>query len=388
MTDSQPADADSPSPAVDEDEDLTLEAIDDVAGPITIGRTAEIKLDDGRVVVARITQVQDGELECRHDECFRRFDSKRARETHIGKFHPELRDRECVGCGETFSPPSAHRKQKYCSQECYLSNRRDSETLICEECGATFEVKPSHADDRKHCSNECQYESLKGPKEDNTREERECPECGDTFETYPSESVTHCSKACADSSRWETRTCPMCSDDFDVRKAREKVYCGRPCFYEDCRADDRPDGYFKLLEELQDEFDDPGDVVARARAHLAPDIDGIQLQLLRQLADETTADYQQAVTAVYVDLDAEYSKPELERFLLDAVADDPDLPVHLEGSDLERALADETLHEVSDRLRVQRKTADAIVKRLGVRDRFASAAELVDQLAADGGDSQ
>lgn len=67
-----------------------------------MGRTISLRLPGDEVLVARVTQRQSGPIECPVENCFRRFQSERAANTHIGKMHPEERLRECIGCGDEY----------------------------------------------------------------------------------------------------------------------------------------------------------------------------------------------------------------------------------------------------------------------------------------------
>lgn len=118
------------------------------------------------VLVARVTQLQDGPIEWYAAGCFRRFESRKGLVTHLGKLHPEMPTRTwtCAGCGEEFEPRD--REQRYCSRECYFKHKEGGRvTLICANCDETFVVPASHADDRTHCSKKCQYENPDWPPE-------------------------------------------------------------------------------------------------------------------------------------------------------------------------------------------------------------------------------
>jgi hypothetical protein len=365
---------------------LTSDLVDEVSGDLETGRTAEILLEDGRVVVARITQIQSGDIECPVDSCFRRFDSERGKKTHIGTFHPDYEGRlcECPTCGEEFAPTNGRSNQVYCCHECYLNDPSGTETLVCEQCGKTFDVKASHADERKHCSRACHAEAMRGSRSSNSREECECPVCEATFEVYPSVDQTYCSRDCASASHWEERSCPMCERLFEVRKTRDKSYCSQACYFESCREDRRPDGYYSLLEELVTEFDDVETALDRAEPHLAPEFDREHALLLAYLVDDDTQDYETAVTRAYVELDGGHSKSELRSRLFDVFASDPDYPDHVDVASLKSALAEDVLLEVTDELRVERALADEILDRFGVGDEFDRGSDLLDAVADAG----
>jgi endogenous inhibitor of DNA gyrase (YacG/DUF329 family) len=62
----------------------------------------------------------------------------------------------CVQCGNSFVA-SRGRHRKFCSQRCYHQAPKDSRrvSMICEECGQSFEVIRSHAKRRRFCSQSC-----------------------------------------------------------------------------------------------------------------------------------------------------------------------------------------------------------------------------------------
>lgn len=213
------------------------------------GRTLALDVGD-EVIVARITQRQTGDVTCPIDGCVRRFDSQKGLSTHLGKVHPEYDRRpECAECGERYDP--SHTDQIYCSRGCYHNSGRT--TLECEYCGEEFPIKESHADSRRHCSQECYLAHKQDG--DSTKEERVCeaPGCDEVFEVYPSRSQRHCSRQCAGQGRSKEpleKECPTCGATFETHASADSTYCSRTCFYEGRRDDDRPSGLRPLLHDL------------------------------------------------------------------------------------------------------------------------------------------
>jgi hypothetical protein len=60
-------------------------------------------------------------------------------------------ERICETCGKTFSVHAARGNARFCSFAC----RRTGQVKTCHNCGATFYVKPSHADLKDTCSRRC-----------------------------------------------------------------------------------------------------------------------------------------------------------------------------------------------------------------------------------------
>lgn len=76
-------------------------------------------------------------------ECQRNVGSKPRRKTVVA----------CRTCGKVFYPSSGN-KGIYCSVACHNIGQTRRQTRVCEICGASFEVNPSHAD-KRYCSQEC-----------------------------------------------------------------------------------------------------------------------------------------------------------------------------------------------------------------------------------------
>ena len=72
----------------------------------------------------------------------------------------------CKTCGQTFqTPPSQARP--YCSKPCADEAKRgvtfrrvEYVGVTCEHCGKRFEARPSVADSKRFCSNDCKYAGL------------------------------------------------------------------------------------------------------------------------------------------------------------------------------------------------------------------------------------
>lgn len=408
--------ADSP-----ESDRLDLEAIVDADGSVVEGETIDLLLEDDVVVTARVRQLQTGGIECPLEDCFRRFETTKGMRSHVGRMHPEERVATCPTCGEDFEQSNPDRT--YCSTECYRS--MGSTKLVCEGCGAVFEVKESHADDRKYCTKECFHEngqdesakisktcptcewSFETYQDDriycsrecwrnretgNSRVEKECPECGDVFEHYPSSEQTYCSRDCHSASAWETVECPMCEDEFERRannRTLASTHCSRWCSYEASRVDERPDHPRRLLVELVDEFEHADRVVARAYAHLSPAWTREDVALYYALVD--TGDYRNAVDAARendnLDVDVDDPDAAVDR-LFELVAMVVGEPNRISAATLREGLSEAgTLYELGEHLTVSRELAVDVAKELGVREDFRTpAAADVDLRRLEGGD--
>lgn len=319
--------------------DLSLEDVEAATGQAEEGRTVQLKLESGEVVVARVRQIQTGHIECAVPDCFRRFDSERAEATHIGRMHPDWREKPtCPTCAEKFDPDPLD--QKYCSRECY--EQRGRTTIVCEGCGDKFSIRESRVDTRRHCSLECRADNdaYEG-RESTLREDRECPECGDTFEAYPSEDQTYCSQSCYSASKTVSKSCDQCGRDFEVKTGRRDAsFCSKACSYEHRRADPRPDDVHALLRELHvtDGFDQET-TVDRALAHLR----------------------------------GEFSRDELLEELDVALVEDLDLPESSTADGLRDTISEASTYlELSQTLRCPRDAAKKLVRRLDLEDELVS----------------
>ena len=81
---------------------------------------------------------------------------------------------------------------------------RDRETLECENCGDTFEVIQSRADESAYCSRECYYDGMDMP-------------TGEDHWSYNSVELT----------------CDVCSEDFTVAQSNADGarFCSKECLY-------------------------------------------------------------------------------------------------------------------------------------------------------------
>lgn len=378
-------------------DELSLDAVEDLAGTAETGRTVEVKLADGAVVVARVRQIQTGPIECRVDGCFRRFDSEKGRKTHVGKMHPDQRTTECEHCGELFeaSPPD----QRFCSKNCADDARSNLEGLVCEGCGKVFQIRASHADQRRHCSRECRKAHNREDREcagcgdtfevlgsrdktycsrqcfaehglENCREERTCPECEETFEVYPSEDMTYCSTECYSASHWETKECPTCEQPFEARSKNKHLaseHCSRWCSYERTQAAERPDQARPLVEELRAEYDAHESIVGRLRANLAAD-GWSEADCEIYATHAAVGDYRETVDVLQGRGVEHPNKPVADR-LLELCRDARKLSWRLEPETIRTAIGSQpTPQDLGNALQIVRSDAADLLEELGVED--------------------
>lgn len=110
----------------------------------------------------------------------------------------------------------------------------------CQNCGATFWVKPYKVryGEGRYCQRACANEAQK------KRVPVKCECCGITFEVIPSSlkygKGKYCSKECrtrtgAKNPRWsggkKSHTCKLCGREFFDYPAFERKYCSQSCFY-------------------------------------------------------------------------------------------------------------------------------------------------------------
>lgn len=141
----------------------------------------------------------------------------------------------CENCQKNFSVRPSRSEARFCSMEC-----RSEYSLVelnCEQCGNAFEVRKFNSD-RQYCSTDCQYKSME--KENPTVI---CENCGDEYSVKPSEEdrTRFCSRKCAgagitpDFDKEEvTLTCAWCNEEFKTYPYREGVAV--TCSWE-CRAE-------------------------------------------------------------------------------------------------------------------------------------------------------
>lgn len=111
-------------------------------------------------------------------------------------------------------------------------------TLICQHCGASFNVKPSRAalGTAKYCSYSCSNAVRV------TQVARICAHCGDEFRTIRSYVTAgggkYCSTDCYKAARPAviSRDCLNCGSIFEARPSRVALrfsqYCCRACYFE------------------------------------------------------------------------------------------------------------------------------------------------------------
>lgn len=88
----------------------------------------------------------------------------------------------CKNCGKTFKPLPGRPDSKYCSRQCYYSDRWGNRLLIkkCLICGIEFTSHPS--DDRKYCSRNCCDKRPDKKGRPRNRSKKKCDWCGKEFE--------------------------------------------------------------------------------------------------------------------------------------------------------------------------------------------------------------
>jgi very-short-patch-repair endonuclease len=106
--------------------------------------------------------------------------------------HP---DRECPGCGATFSPSESSRSgprngnpnRAYCSRECYDASRANTVTKTCPVCGSDFTVKACIAHRYRVCSIACKTADTIYV---------DCERCGRSFRAEKHLNRHYCSEEC------------------------------------------------------------------------------------------------------------------------------------------------------------------------------------------------
>lgn len=181
---------------------------------------------------------------------------------------------ECEVCGSEFEvKPSKSGKRRFCSRICHNTFRKGQTvphlqdgndckpptfsgenhpswkggkvTLECEVCGDEFQVKASHADDRRTCSYECkgdlQSREITGEDHPRWKEKQalECDLCGEeyTVEPHREDETRFCSDEC-----WKKYIsverivveCDHCEDEFTIpaTKVEERRFCSQECYGE------------------------------------------------------------------------------------------------------------------------------------------------------------
>lgn len=100
-----------------------------------------------------------------------------------------LPDVKCERCGTLFRPRRA--EQRFCSRSCWYSTTRTSEKP-CACCGTVFKAKYAQ---QQYCSVECK---VKGTTKNKTVI---CAECGTSFERPHGKTRAYCSRSCANKAR-------------------------------------------------------------------------------------------------------------------------------------------------------------------------------------------
>jgi len=177
--------------------------------------------------------------ECRADSA--KFCSN---ECYYSSIEPEKVEVSCSACGTPISRrPSnlAGKDDVYCSRECQPipSEKYDSKSFTCEECGSKFEKIPEISEDTSVCDN-CAVRP--------SDVLLECEYCGDEF-LAQSDSRKYCSRSCSGKSRtgedapnWQggksfEHECDYCGATIQVKESNSHLnnhYCD-----EDCLAADR-----------------------------------------------------------------------------------------------------------------------------------------------------
>lgn len=153
----------------------------------------------------------------------------------------------CQQCGKTFEVfPSQFKTAKYCSDSCRYQNRKIK--LNCKWCGKPFEVFKGRANTAQYCSRSCLASSKVGPRHPKWvgREFLICKNCGKEYPVTTWEknrSRSHfCSKSCGNSFNqrgskshlWKggpkTRMCPNCGKEFTTPSNRSNKYCSKRCW--------------------------------------------------------------------------------------------------------------------------------------------------------------
>ena len=158
---------------------------------------------------------------------------------------------KCQICKKEFEVWPYGRNRKYCSRKCannaMIGNHRRPITRvkkICPLCGKIFEVKKSHANIRKFCSQKC-YDKFR------MRETviRTCPICGKKFKVVAARksSARYCSYICYYKAHKGTnfheliskikRKCACCGTEFEMFPCKVKQekgkYCSKECYTKD-----------------------------------------------------------------------------------------------------------------------------------------------------------
>ena len=116
-------------------------------------------------------------------------------------------------------------------QQSILEQRTTKIKTNCHFCGKEINVKPDKSRKSKHryCSQECQINGRKIPKE-----KRTCKRCGNEFEVERYRKVKFCSKSCGAGNKKIKRICKNCKKEFEktayhVNKLGYGLFCSLKC---------------------------------------------------------------------------------------------------------------------------------------------------------------
>lgn len=195
-------------------------------------------------------------------------------------------EKQCLCCGETFTPTCHQTRQKFCCTGCRVKYHNAKRyhgvpVNICPECGDTVEQTDEAGRWRRFCSDQCRGEynrrKAKERRQNRPTPVQMCPNCGKGFESAwtpgtqrrfccdacriswwqayhkanPNESEpgahcltcgqmlsgTHhggkyCSRSCYLQAMEQThceRVCPWCAEAFSTYKGNDQTYCSRGC---------------------------------------------------------------------------------------------------------------------------------------------------------------
>jgi len=146
----------------------------------------------------------------------------------------------CSGCGIGYD--ANHRGRKYCSWDCYKSNKPSALVeKVCQVCGKKYTVWRHRQNTSRHCSWECNHEALRGdgPRVDgHSMYEHICQLCGKTILEQAHDKIRiYCSNDCARRARDQriAKRCLTCDQSFKVKRSRVEngrgQYCSKHCYY-------------------------------------------------------------------------------------------------------------------------------------------------------------
>lgn len=151
---------------------------------------------------------------------------------------------KCAQCDKPFIVlKSQIEKRKFCSKDCKNQSQAKKTTKVCPSCGQEFVRAQSSS--VSYCSWKCYF---------STREVRKtCKICEGPLKK---QSLTYCSKECADQGRSKGtyKPCPICSKPVyhQPHQLKADKFCSRDCKHEAARIDGpghknlRDDGYIQV----------------------------------------------------------------------------------------------------------------------------------------------